>query len=1317
MKHHHALFAPNSDSSGSAEAAPKSIRDFTGLFAVSETLQFELRPLDADFNPKSPELALADMEKYLEKDRERAAQYSNLKSILDEEHKKLIERVFSDVSASIRRLPASAPGRKLLNETGTGILWSKLVEAEGQESFEKVQESFRKLIAELLNTDEKKKSLLEATPSKYIKDMLSSPDLADSDRKTLSAFEKFACYLKGFQENRTNLYSAEAKITAISNRIVNQNFPKFLIGCRIMAHIWKQYPEIIQSAEKNLASILHGRSLHDVFRPDGFDRCLSQSGIDAYNNLLGGFTAEGGAQKIQGINETINLYHQQHPEEVKKDKMFAQLPSLFKQILSERSTISYIPEMFDSDHAVCEAIRTFLAEADLTQTMQTISDLLNSITPADSGIFVAANELNWISSKVFGSWNQIERALDDYAETLKSKKEQEKCLKKKYYSLAELGTLDFRSLTAEDAAVPAVADFWHGQFFNQTADAVTNAVAEVQSVLNSPDYQPGNRDPLMRENADDVKKIKALFDSLLDLLHFLKPLRVDAPDADQVFYTGFNTVYDRLDTVVPLYNRVRNYLTRKPSEMKKTKLMFDCATLADGWDKNKESDNNAVILLKDENFYLAVIQPAQKKVDGKREQKVDFAKLETTDSGACFRKMIYKYLPTPSRMLPKVVFGKSNEALFHPSAELLRKYRADMHKKTSPNFDLGFCHELIDYFKACIAKHEDWSKFGFKFTDTAKYRGIDEFYNEISAQGYKMSFTSIPASSISDLIRQDKILLFQIYNKDFAPGATGRPNKFTLYWKQLFDENNLNDVVFKLNGEAELFLRDPSIRKPFRHRKGEKLVNRTQKDGTPIPEPVHIELCKLANGQLNENTLSPEALSIWQSGQAVVKTATHDIVKDRRFTVPKFLFHVPITINFKSPDGKYGINQRVNDYLRGNPDVKIIGIDRGERNLIYITLVDQSGRILLQKSFNTIPQKRPDKTIELDYHAKLDLREKERDAARKNWTEINRIRDLKAGYLSQVVHEIAKLMVEHNAIVVMEDLNAGFKRGRTAFEKQVYQNFERALITKLNYLVFKDAEESAPGFVRKGLQLANFFDSFEKLGKQSGFLFYVPPSYTSGIDPATGFVSLFQFGKYTNAAARKQFFESFESIRFKAGRSAFAFEFDYSRFPVPKNAEPSKVRRWTVFSVGDRIVHRMKDTQTVRPTCVILGELQKRGVQVTDGFDLLEYIRGTDEDSRNASFFNAVFDAFRWTVQLRNSDKENDYILSPFLSPDGTFFDSRKATDGMPKDADANGAYHIAMKGLYLLQNRFHATDSKKIDLFISNRDWLDFMQTRSRAN
>jgi len=446
-----------------------------------------------------------------------------------------------------------------------------------------------------------------------------------------------------------------------------------------------------------------------------------------------------------------------------------------------------------------------------------------------------------------------------------------------------------------------------------------------------------------------------------------------------------------------------------------------------------------------------------------------------------------------------------------------------------------------------------------------------------------------------------------------------------------------------------------------------------------------------------------------------VKTATHDITKDRRFTTPKFLFHVPISINFKSPDARAGINQKVQDYLRDDPGVKVIGIDRGERNLVYLSLVSRDGRIIEQKSFNTVPQRRSDKTVEFDYHAKLDQREKERDTARKNWTAVNRIKDLKAGYLSQIVHEIAKLMVEHNAIVVMEDLNFGFKRGRFAIEKQVYQNFERALITKLNYLVFKDAESPADaGYVLKGLQLANKFESFEKLGKQSGFLFYVPAGYTSKIDPATGFVSLFQFGKYTTANARKEFLGKFRSIRFEAALDAFAFSFDYRDFPA-QGKEQSGKSEWTVRSVGERIVYSPKQHESFerRPTKIILEALAKCGIQPGDGFDLLQLVRETDARA-NKAFFDAVFEAFKLTVQMRNSDAKtgDDYILSPVMGADGTFFDSRKAPADMPKDADANGAYHIAMKGLYLLQNRLTA-GAKKADLKISNQDWFDFIQNR----
>jgi CRISPR-associated protein Cpf1 len=81
---------------------------------------------------------------------------------------------------------------------------------------------------------------------------------------------------------------------------------------------------------------------------------------------------------------------------------------------------------------------------------------------------------------------------------------------------------------------------------------------------------------------------------------------------------------------------------------------------------------------------------------------------------------------------------------------------------------------------------------------------------------------------------------------------------------------------------------------------------------------------------------------------------------------------------------------------------------------------------------------------------------------------------------------------------------------------------------------------------------------------------------------------------------------------------------------------------------------------------------------------------------------------------MRNSNAatEEDYILSP-VARDGHYFCSTdeankgRDTQGdwvsrLPVDADANGAYHIALKGLYLLRN----PETKKIE----NEKWLQFM-------
>ena len=73
---------------------------------------------------------------------------------------------------------------------------------------------------------------------------------------------------------------------------------------------------------------------------------------------------------------------------------------------------------------------------------------------------------------------------------------------------------------------------------------------------------------------------------------------------------------------------------------------------------------------------------------------------------------------------------------------------------------------------------------------------------------------------------------------------------------------------------------------------------------------------------------------------------------------------------------------------------------------------------------------------------------------------------------------------------------------------------------------------------------------------------------------------------------------------------------------------------------------------------------------------------------------------------------DEDYILSPVVHNGKQFCTTDEVNKGkdangnwiskLPVDADANGAYHIALKGLYLINN----TQIKKIE----NEKWFQFM-------
>lgn len=1252
--------------------------EFVGLYPISKTLRFELKPIGKT-------LEHIQKNKLLEHDAVRADDYVKVKKIIDKYHKCLIDEALSGFTFETE---ADVRSNNSLSEYYLYYNLKKRNEQE-QKTFKTIQNNLRKQIVNKLTQSEKYKRI--------DKKELITTDLPDfltneSEKELVEKFKNFTTYFTEFHKNRKNMYSKEEKSTAIAFRLINENLPKFVDNIAAFEKVASSpLAEKINALYEDFKEYLNVEEISRVFRLDYYNELLTQKQIDLYNAIVGGRTEEDNRIQIKGLNQYINEYNQQQTD---RSNRLPKLKPLYKQILSDRESVSWLPPKFDSDKDLLIKIKEcYDALSEREKVFDKLESILKSLSTYDlSKIYISNDsQLSYISQKMFGRWDIIGKAIREDCAKRNPQKSRESLEKfaeridKKLKAIDSISIGDVNECLAQlgETYVKRVEDYFAAMGESEIDDEQTDttsfkkniegAYESVKELLNNADNITDNN---LMQDKGNVEKIKTLLDAIKDLQRFIKPLlgKGDEADKDGVFYGEFTSLWTKLDQVTPLYNMVRNYLTSKPYSTKKIKLNFENSTLMDGWDLNKEPDNTTVIFRKDGLYYLGIM--------GKRYNRVFVDREDLPHDGECYDKMEYKLLPGANKMLPKVFFSETGIQRFRPSEELLGKYERGTHKKGA-DFDLGDCRALIDFFKKSIERHDDWKKFDFKFSDTSTYQDISEFYREVEQQGYKMSFRKVSVAYIKSLVEEGKLYLFQIYNKDFSAHSKGTPNMHTLYWKMLFDEENLKDVVYKLNGEAEVFFRKSSI---------------------TVQSPTHP-----ANSPIKNKN---------KDNQKKESKFEYDLIKDRRYTVDKFLFHVPITMNFKSVGGS-NINQLVKRHIRSATDLHIIGIDRGERHLLYLTVIDSRGNIKEQFSLNEIVNEYNGNTYRTDYHELLDTREGERTEARRNWQTIQNIRELKEGYLSQVIHKISELAIKYNAVIVLEDLNFGFMRSRQKVEKQVYQKFEKMLIDKLNYLVDKKKPVAETGGLLRAYQLTGEFESFKTLGKQSGILFYVPAWNTSKIDPVTGFVNLFDT-HYENIEKAKGFFDKFKSIRYNSDKDWFEFVVDdYTRFS-PK-AEGTR-RDWTICTQGKRIqIYRNPQRN---------NEWEGREIDLTKAFkehfeaygvDISKDLREQINTQNKKEFFEELLRLLRLTLQMRNSmpSSDIDYLISPVADDTGCFFDSRKQAElkentVLPMNADANGAYNIARKGLLAIRKmKQEENDSAKISLAISNKEWLKFAQTK----
>ena len=634
----------------------KTIGDFTGLYSLSKTLRFELKPVAQTLeNIKNGH--------FLESDKKKADDYKDVKKIIDNYHKFFIDDVLKGASFDWALL------EKELTDFNKNKTDDSKVETE--------QKKLREQIAKTLAGDKRFKSLTASTPSdlfnkdKDFTDWFAQTSLDGIRKDVLDTFKKFSSYFTGFQENRKNVYSSEPIPTAVPYRLVNDNFPKFLQNIELFKIIQEKCPQVITDVENELASYLGKEKLIDIFTVQSFNKYLCQGGkekqrgIDFYNQILGGIAEKEGGVNLRGINQFLNLYWQQHPDFAKENHRIKLVP-LYKQILSDRSSLSFKIETIDTDEELKSALMEYAdkleskSNDEKKSVLDVCVDLFDSIEKQNlQEIYVNRKDINGISRILTGDWSWLQSRMNLYADEVFTTKEQKKRWQKSLddegenkskgvFSLAELNSvLEYSSENVAETDIRITDYFCHRNrfyyekesgLFKQGEELVALSIKEScgdilskRKAMNDV-FSDINESNSLRDNSEDIAKIKTYLDSVQDLFHRMKPLKVNGL-GDPSFYAVFDSIYSALSEVISIYNKTRNYITRKAESPEKYKLNFDNPTLADGWDLNKEKDNTCVLLRKNGMYYLGIMNP---------KDKPKFAEKYDCGTESCYEKMIYK---------------------------------------------------------------------------------------------------------------------------------------------------------------------------------------------------------------------------------------------------------------------------------------------------------------------------------------------------------------------------------------------------------------------------------------------------------------------------------------------------------------------------------------------------------------------------------------------------------------------------------------------------------------------------------------------------
>lgn len=1320
------------------------MEQFTNLYNVQKTLCFELQP-----EGKLPET----VHELLAKDEERYRLAPKVKEMMNDLHKSFITQTLRNIEVTKNgEKEEVSKAKSQIKELLYSIyhLYRRTNKSdEDKDELRQKQAELRYCLSLIFTKDSFYANLF----SKSIIGELRNQFSDDRDKtEILDKFKGFWGYFDTFCTNRKNMYVADEQETAIPFRIANQNFPKFCDNLAVYQRIKSSVlVDCMTKVYSDFEDMLNVANLDEYFCIGNYLHCLCQTDIQAYNYIIGGREQEGTKVLLKGLNQYINEYNQTHS----KTERLPLFKPLFKQILSDKEKVSWLPEEFKSDAEMLQAIDLCYKQLEVylfDNENRSLSELLHNIGSFNpDGIYVQnGDSLNLISKRIYGNYSVISDALKQVWKRthVKGKRESEEKYEKKCsdaikrisaFSFSTINqALGIKSGDEKRTITDYFANFGSERESGKTyIQELSELYKDAKSALNTKDEDIINDDA-------KVGAIRGLLDQLKTILHFIEPLHMKnvEENSDADFYNIYDQIYEKLDKVTNLYNRVRNRLSRKPYNNNKYPIYFENnSKLLEGWpDSCTESSDNGTQYggylfrklneIGEYDYFLGISSNVKlfrrfKKVvpsDRSEFQRLNYYQLKSqTFYGGCYKTAIGHDFDEDKTKLIMCILKVCNHFASPELLDAINKEKLKDPKKSKLNSPKSFldliekkdfeCYEKIVVNKsfrkldAIVTENikKTMASVNIQFLQDAANNDYDSFLQAMDvvekgcAAEKIFEFFPISQSELETALNSDskRLFLFRITNKDLSYSQNYKQRKSR-------GTDNLHTMFFKALMEGGYGTYDLGTG---------SLYFREMTPGLAKGDPTHPK-----------NVLIEKKSSFFrkQKKQSIFK---YDIQKDRRYTRDMFKFHLSIKANYTCGNANETIlNQKVIEAIRNGEVKHIIGIDRGERHLLYVTVIDLNGKLVDKFSMNIMESEKiiDGEKVKTDYKSLLDSRMNLRTEQKRTWRHQDNIKDLKEGYLSQVIHKLTKMIVDNQAIVVLENLSKGFMQ--TQIESSVYAKFEQMLITKLNLYIDKQKDKNQPGGLYKPLQLTSPYKSRTNARIQNGVVFYIPAWNTSKIDPVTGFVN-FIHPKYENIMAAREFIGKFDNICYNVEQDYFEFHIkNYTAFnPKAKSSRQD----WVICTKGKRI-RNFRDPDNN-------NEWTSEEIDLTKEFKVLFDDYGIDYHShlfdyilkqgKKDFFYNdnekerkqSLFPLLKLTLQLRNSfiKSDIDYIISPVADKNGVFYDSRTCAAYLPDNADANGAFNIARKGLMLVKRILSTPIDKKISLTISNEEWLHYAQPK----